>query len=153
MGHFRDVSKAVSAASATSCNLTLSSGLILQLQAGCGHVFPVWGVLIMLRAISIRAASALALLEGIVYFYLNAWESCGEHHALVVGVLRALTLSSEATSAFSVTWTQLFCWRAELSEDISNTFLKKERKTGLCKSTCLKLYLQNKSWVYPLAVL
>lgn len=57
----------------------------------------------MLRAISIRAASALALLEGIVYFYLNAWESCGEHHALVVGVLRALTLSSEATSAFSVT--------------------------------------------------
>lgn len=29
MGHFRDVSKAVSAALATSCNLTLSSGFAL----------------------------------------------------------------------------------------------------------------------------
>lgn len=57
----------------------------------------------MLRAISIRAACASALLEGIVYFYLSGWESCGEHHALAVGVLRALTLSSEATSSFSVT--------------------------------------------------
>lgn len=134
MGHFRDVSKAVSAALATSCNLTLSSGFAPAAPDWMWACVPVWGVLIMLRAVSIRAASASALLEGIVYFYLNAWESCGEHHTLAVGVLRALALSSEAISASRLLELSCFAEGPSFQKTFQTHFLKKKKEKQDCTS-------------------